>query len=57
MTKSRESKMLDRVRRWRKKSYETDKTKPSSKRVGEDEEIARKFTLPLIATHKTGSPS
>jgi hypothetical protein len=57
MTKSRESKMLDKVRRWRKKSYEADKTKPSPKRIKEDEEISRKFNLPLIVPHETGSSS
>jgi hypothetical protein len=57
MTKSRESKMLDKVRRWRKKSYEADKTKPSPKRIKEDEEISRKFNLPLILPHETGSSS
>ena len=28
MIKARESKMLDKVRRWRKKAYDVDKAKP-----------------------------
>ena len=52
MIKSRESKMLSRVRRWRKKAYLADKTKPLSKQAREDERLAREFDLPLIQTHK-----
>ena len=52
MIKSRESKMLSRVRRWRKKAYLADKTKPLSKQAREDERLAREFDLPLIETHK-----
>jgi hypothetical protein len=55
MKKSRESKMLNNVRRWCKKAYDADKAKHSSKRTKENEEIARKLNLPLIATLKTGS--
>ena len=53
--KSRESKMLGCVRRWRKKAYEADKVKSLSKRTKEDEELARKLKLPLIQMHKAGS--
>jgi hypothetical protein len=52
MTKSRESKMLDKVRRWRKKAYDVDKAKPTAKRMEEAEELARKLDLPLPQTHK-----
>ncbi|MHC4171336.1 MAG: hypothetical protein ACYTBX_00130 [Planctomycetota bacterium] len=52
--KSRESKMLGRVRRWRKKAYKADKTKPLSERAKKDEKLARKFDLLLIQTHKAG---
>ena len=55
MTKSYESKMLSRVRRWRKKAYQADKTKPLSERAKEDEKVAREFGLPLVQTHKAGS--
>ncbi len=55
MTKSYESKMLSRVRRWRKKAYQADKSKPLSKRSKEDEKVAREFGLPLVQTHKAGS--
>jgi len=54
MTKSYESKMLSRVRRWRKKAYQADKSKPLSKRAKEDEKVAREFGLPLVQTHKAG---
>jgi len=54
MTKSHESKMLSRVRRWRKKAYQADKSKPLSKRAKEDEKVAREFGLPLVQTHKAG---
>jgi hypothetical protein len=52
--KSRESKMLGQVRRWRKKVYHADKTKPLSERTKEDGELAREFRLPLVQTHKAG---
>jgi hypothetical protein len=55
MMKPRESKMLGHVRRWRKKAYEADRAKPSSKRAKEDQELARKLNLPLIQMHKAGS--
>jgi len=54
MTKSYESKMLSRVRRWRKKAYQADKAKPLSERAKEDEKVAREFGLPLVQTHKAG---
>ena len=47
MTKSRESKMLDKVRRWRQKAYDADRAKPSAARVQEAEELARRLNLPL----------
>ena len=53
MIKSRESKMLSRVRRWRKKAYQADKTKPLSERSKEDEKLAREFDLPLVQIHKS----
>jgi hypothetical protein len=46
--KPRESKMLDKVRRWRKRAYEADKAKPLPKRTGEAEDLARKLDL-LVA--------
>jgi len=52
---SRESKMLAKVRRWRKKAYEADKAASSSKRAKTDEQIARKLDLPVLQTPKTGS--
>jgi hypothetical protein len=52
MTKPRESKMLDKVRRWRKKAYEADKAKPLPKRTREAEELARKLDLPLAQTRE-----
>ena len=52
--KSRESEMLGRVRRWRKKAYHADKTKPLSERAKEDGKLAREFRLPLVQTHKAG---
>lgn len=55
MTKSYESKMLSRVRRWRKKAYKADKAKPLSEWAKEDEKVAREFGLPLVQTHKAGS--
>ena len=52
MTKSHESKMLSRVRHWRKKTYQADKAKPLSERAKEDEKVAQEFGLPLVQTHK-----
>jgi hypothetical protein len=54
MMKSRESKMLGEVRRWRKKAYEADRAKPASKRLKDTEEVARKLSLPVIQTRDTG---
>ena len=59
MNKSRESKMLGNVRRWRKKAYEADKAKSISRRLKEEKEIAQKLNLPLAKnrnadlTHKS----
>ena len=53
MTKRRESKMLDKVRRWREKAFKADKAKPPAERTEETEELARKLELPLAPTHKT----
>ena len=53
--KSRESKMLGQVRRWRKKAYQADKTKPLSERVKEDEKLACQFDLPIIGAPKAGT--
>ena len=55
MIKSRESKMLDKVRLWRKKAYAADKAKPPAKRRKEAEELARKLDLPLAQPHKTNA--
>jgi hypothetical protein len=55
MTKSRESKMLDEVRRWRKKAYDADRAKPASKRAKDAEELARKFDLPMIQARDAGA--
>jgi hypothetical protein len=52
MIKSRESKMLDKVRRWRKKADDADKAKPPAKRTKEAEELARRLDLPLAQTRK-----
>jgi hypothetical protein len=52
MIKSRESKMLDKVRRWRKKAYDADKAKPSAKRIEETEGLARRLDLPLAQIHE-----
>ena len=51
MNKPRESKMLDNVRRWRKKAYKADKAKSLSKRTKEEKEITLKFNLPLAKNH------
>jgi hypothetical protein len=55
MMKSRESKMLDKVRRWRKKAFEADKGAPSSKQAKADERIAQKLGLPRLEAPKAGS--
>ena len=54
-SKSHESKMLSRVRHWRKDAYEADKGKPLSDRAKGDEKLAREFDLPLIQPHKAES--
>ena len=55
MQKSSESKMLDKVRRWRKKAYDADRAKPLSKRTGEIEEFAERLNLPLFQMSKAGT--
>jgi hypothetical protein len=52
MMKSRESKMLDEVRQWRKKAYDADKAKPAANRTEEAGGLARTLDLPLAPTHK-----
>jgi hypothetical protein len=52
MIKSRESKMLDEIRQWRRKAYDADKAKPPAKRTEEAEELARKLDLPVAQTHR-----
>jgi hypothetical protein len=52
MIESRESKMLDKVRRWRKKAYDADKAKPPARRTEEARELARRLDLPVAQTHK-----
>jgi hypothetical protein len=47
-----ESKMLDKVRRWRKKAYDANKAKPPAKRAEEAEKLARRLDLPLAQAHK-----
>jgi len=53
--KSRESKMLNRVRRWRKEAYQADKMKTLSEQIKEGEELARKLGLPVAVTGKANS--
>ena len=53
MTKSHESKMLAKVRRWREKAHEADKTKSLPERAEELDERARKLGLPVAGLHKT----
>jgi len=53
--KSRESKMLAKVRRWRKKAYEADKAASTSKKAKADEQTARKLDLPMLETPTAGS--
>jgi hypothetical protein len=52
MPESHESKMLDKVRRWRKKAYEADKAKSPAKRAEEAEKLARRLDLPLARTRR-----
>ena len=54
MTKSHESKMLARVRRWRGKAYDADKAKPLAERAEESDELAQKLGLPVVRAHKAG---
>jgi len=53
MKKTHESKMLNKVRQWRKKAYDADRAKPPAKRTQEAERLARKLDLPVAKTHKT----
>lgn len=53
--KSRESKMLAKVRRWRKKAYEADKGASPSKQAKANEQIAQKLGLPMFEAPRTGS--
>jgi len=52
MKKSRESKMLDQVRRWRKKAYDADQAKTPARRSEDAEELARRLDLPVAQAHK-----
>ena len=52
MKKSHESKMLDKVRRWRRKAYEADKAKPLRDREQDTESLARKLDLPVAGTRQ-----
>ncbi len=54
MTKSHESKMLAKVRRWRERAYEADQAKPLPERAEELGEQARKLDLPVAGPHKAG---
>jgi len=54
MTKSHESKMLAKVRRWRERAYEADKAKPLPERAEETDERARKLGLPVAGPHRAG---
>jgi len=53
MTRPAESKMLENVRRWRKKAYDADKAKPPAQRMKEAEELARELDLPLAQPRET----
>jgi len=53
MTRPAESKMLEKVRRWRKKAYDANKTKPPAQRMKEAEELARELDLPLAQPRET----
>lgn len=55
MKKIRESKMLEDVRRWRKKAYKAQKGKSVSEKTKNDKEIADQINLPLIRTRKVGT--
>jgi hypothetical protein len=50
-----ESKMLDKVRGWRKKAYDADKAKLPAQRTAEAERLARKLDLPLGQPGKADS--
>lgn len=52
MIKSRESKMLDKVRQWRKKAYAADKAKHPARRTKEAKELAEKLDLHIAETRK-----
>lgn len=54
MTKSHESKMLTKVRRWRERAYEADQSQPLAERTEETDELARKLGLPVARPHKAG---
>jgi hypothetical protein len=47
MKKIDESKMLGKVRRWRKKAYDADKVKALTKRTQDAKKLARRRYLPL----------
>ena len=49
-----ESKMLGKVRRWRKKAYQADREKTLSERVKDEKKLAKKFGLPSSTTTKAG---
>ena len=49
----RESKMLNRVRRWRKEAYQADKVKTLPERTKEDEDLARTLNLPMSVARKS----
>ena len=55
MMKARESKMLDKVRRWRRKAYEADKAASSLKQAKADEQMVQKLGLSVLQTPKVGS--
>jgi predicted transcriptional regulator len=50
-----ESKMLDKVRGWRKKAYDADKAKLPAQRTEEAERAARKLDLPLDQPRRADS--
>ena len=52
MTKSHESKMLGKVRRWRERAYDADKAKGLPEGAEETDERARKLGLPVAGPHK-----
>ena len=55
MPESHESKMLDKVRQWRKKAYDADKAKPPAKRAEQAEKLARRLDLPAARTHRANA--